>query len=585
MGDKCPHCGNKSEKIRISPPGDVRPAFKGDYSILKESMGRIVKLDDRFFESPILLNHVSYIDRMDEIIMDSYIIGSLRFVPNKQEFEFVFSAEGAKLVFSYIAYEERDFRRVIKRFKHIVVDKIAGEKISQGYNVLAPGVISFSEFEVGDEVFVFSEEGCLVGVGRTRVNSQELNKMSRGIVAKNRIKKLRLSIDETSIIYREFKRLRKNLKSLCEKAHLKDDLSSLYLKEYDPFRLFPDNIRKAWRVITYYNKPHLLDIEKEAINFIKTTIKDDSSPITVSFSGGKDSIVILEITRRACEKWIIFFIDTGIEFPETSIYARCILKHIAKLYGDRIKRNLIKEYEVWLANHIAYIRVPDKRFWRGIESLGLPAMDWRWCCKTNKLAPARQLIRLIEPGQFCVVGVRRYESFSRAREGRISYNPWTDQTNIYPIYNWNALEVWLYILLKRLPINPLYGEGFMRIGCWLCPANHLSDLMLLKRMHPDLHTKLEKYIEWALDVFGIRGEGRVLVKKLGLWRWMRAPKKIIERGIKFRPIKKVVEIIDVPDENRSIIKINNWDESLKELIKTLLKAFSDDFEILESKNK
>ncbi|NIR15141.1 MAG: phosphoadenosine phosphosulfate reductase family protein, partial [Desulfobacterales bacterium] len=45
-----------------------------------------------------------------------------------------------------------------------------------------------------------------------------------------------------------------------------------------------------------------------------------------------------------------------------------------------------------------------------------------------------------------------------------------------PIQNWNALEVWLYIFKEKADFNPLYNQGYHRMGCYLCPSSPLAEL-------------------------------------------------------------------------------------------------------------
>lgn len=38
-----------------------------------------------------------------------------------------------------------------------------------------------------------------------------------------------------------------------------------------------------------------------------------------------------------------------------------------------------------------------------------------------------------------------------------------------PIIDWTDTDVWDYIKSEKIPINPLYGCGFKRVGCIGCP--------------------------------------------------------------------------------------------------------------------
>ena len=138
-----------------------------------------------------------------------------------------------------------------------------------------------------------------------------------------------------------------------------------------------------------------------------------------------------------------FFIDTGIEFPETIAFVRSQGVDVIQKAVD---------------------------FWQAAEKAGPPGKDHRWCCKLLKLHPLKLYLADIGP---CVTvqGNRWYESWNRAGLDETSQNPANPlQLNISPIRNWRALEVFLYLWWQGLAINPLYDRGLERIGCFLCPA-------------------------------------------------------------------------------------------------------------------
>ncbi|MHA1610241.1 MAG: phosphoadenosine phosphosulfate reductase domain-containing protein, partial [Candidatus Njordarchaeales archaeon] len=141
-----------------------------------------------------------------------------------------------------------------------------------------------------------------------------------------------------------------------------------------------------------------------------------------------------------------------------------------------------------------------------------------------------------------------YESLRRAEEGRITKNPWTGQLNAHPIYNWNALDTWLYIFWRRLPANPLYGKGLSRIGCWPCPSSNLADFRILKNIHPNLYEKLRESISSIARSQGFSQEDINKILQFGVWRWRKIPRKFLEiRGIK-RPLQKILKIHNLDKE-------------------------------------
>ena len=76
---------SKTRKVRITPPGDIRPAFDDDYVVLRETInrefgdGQNMALGREVFpsENNVLLNSVGGLDRVDDLIMDVINMGHL----------------------------------------------------------------------------------------------------------------------------------------------------------------------------------------------------------------------------------------------------------------------------------------------------------------------------------------------------------------------------------------------------------------------------------------------------------------------------------------------------------------------------
>lgn len=251
----------------------------------------------------------------------------------------------------------------------------------------------------------------------------------------------------------------------------------------------------GWDIAVERNRYHLKNLERNAIRSIRQHIHD--RPVAnVSFSGGKDSTVVLALARKAGVE-STFFIDTGIEFPETVAFVRSMGVGVVEKAGD---------------------------FWAAVEKAGPPAKDGRWCCKLLKLKPLK--IHLATTGPCVTIqGNRWYESWNRADLDITSQNPANPlQLNISPIRNWRALEVWLYLWWSGLPVNPLYDLGLERIGCYLCPAMLESEHERLRELHPGLAERWDAFlVKWARDHGLPPGYAA-----WGLWRWKELPPKMVE---------------------------------------------------------
>jgi cysteine desulfurase/selenocysteine lyase len=250
-----------------------------------------------------------------------------------------------------------------------------------------------------------------------------------------------------------------------------------------------------WKKAILQNQYHLKLLERDALRIIKSHINDRPTA-NVSFSGGKDSAAVLHLARKAGVEQA-FFIDTGIELPETVKYVESRGVDIIRKGGD---------------------------FFAAVEKAGPPGKDHRWCCKLLKLHPLR--IYLSEIGSSVTFqGNRWYESWNRADLDETSQNPANPlQLNVSPIRNWRAFEVFLYLWWQNVPINPLYEMGLERIGCYLCPAILESEYELLRSTHTDLTDRWDAFLKQWAEKTGYPDE----YHQWGLWRWKALPPKMRE---------------------------------------------------------
>lgn len=289
-----------------------------------------------------------------------------------------------------------------------------------------------------------------------------------------------------------------------------------------------------WQEVVEANEARLAILEQEAIDFARKISDEIGLPALVSFSGGKDSLVTYRLIEKALGKVPILFNDTGLELPETIEY----VKKFAESHGVEI--------------------IPasaDNTFWRGLAVLGPPARDYRWCCKTCKLVPTADAInRFFKQGVLSFVGQRRLESAARAASPRVYRNRWLPNTVVAaPIINWSALEVWLYIFKEKLEVNPLYLNGFDRLGCWLCPAVELGEVEYLKRSHPELWSMWENKLRSYIEEHNLSEDWL----RLALWRWLHPPGDIsrLAKNVSAHVLRaRRVKICSRPDSEYIAVK-------------------------------
>ncbi len=232
-------------------------------------------------------------------------------------------------------------------------------------------------------------------------------------------------------------------------------------------------------------------LEKEAIEFLRKASRLGEAVANVS--GGKDSTVAAALASFAGIRKGMF-IDTGLEFPET-----------VKTVEELSKR---------IDMHIDILEAGD-RFWKVLDLYGPPARDYRWCCKVLKLSILRNVLR---PGirRVSIVGQRRYESTSRALAGKLARSGSTAFDYVAaPIQEWTSLEVFMYIEMRGLPLNPLYRLGYERIGCFLCPTSRLAEFEAVRETHSQLWSRWEDYLSRFAKRHKLPREWIVY----GFWRW------------------------------------------------------------------
>ncbi|MCS7112583.1 MAG: phosphoadenosine phosphosulfate reductase family protein [Nitrososphaerota archaeon] len=240
-----------------------------------------------------------------------------------------------------------------------------------------------------------------------------------------------------------------------------------------------------------------------------------SSHLTVAYSGGKDSLATLSIVLEAGLDPQLVFNDTGLELPETIDNVRMI--------ADRFSLDILEASA-------------GDAFWSYLDVYGPPARDYRWCCKLCKLTPTSRLYRRMFREAVSFIGQRRFESRSRRRSKPVGRNRLlTNVIYCAPINDWSMMHVWLYLRRVKLDTcaNPLYREGFDRIGCYLCPYCNVAEFREVERLHRDLWYRWLSYIDvWASKL----GYDRVYVER-HLWRWVGMPSKISSSFRIYPPIR------------------------------------------------
>ncbi len=183
----------------------------------------------------------------------------------------------------------------------------------------------------------------------------------------------------------------------------------------------------------------------------------------VMFSGGKDSLVVLDLAYRALPRRVlrVAYIEvTGNTHEENLAYTR----------------KTVERYGLPL-HHLRH----TEDFYSLVERWGWPGPRRRWCMTVFKKNQANKLGRAI-----ALTGVKWSDSSWRRRwrdAGVLGVIPGWKPVFLKPIFHWETSDVKTYIKERKLELNPLYHKLGGSGNCVYCPYN----------MNPDYYTRLAKY--------------------------------------------------------------------------------------------
>lgn len=210
------------------------------------------------------------------------------------------------------------------------------------------------------------------------------------------------------------------------------------------------------------------DYEKKVARAIRLlqSIPTDEGPIEVSYSGGKDSDVILELAKMAGIPYRAIYKNTTIDPPGTIKY--CKSKGVEILH-------------------------PKESFYQIVEKNGTPSIWYRVCCSTLK--EYKVLDRAIQ-------GIRRSESVKRAKrysEPEVCRKYDNGKAIVYyPILDWTDEDVTRFIEERQIECHPLYYDenGVFhverRLGCIGCPLANQKERRNRFKMFPKV---LKRWIQ------------------------------------------------------------------------------------------
>ena len=219
--------------------------------------------------------------------------------------------------------------------------------------------------------------------------------------------------------------------------------------------------------------PRLAELEAEAIDIIRQTAGQFDRPALL-FSGGKDSVVVLELAKRAFAPAGIplelLHVDTGhnfhevIEFRDKIAAQPGIKLHVAKVQ-DWIDSGVLTERADGTRNPLQTVPLVETIANRGYDAvLGGARRDEEKARAKERVFSVRDSFGGWDPR-------RQRPELWGLYNGRHAAG---ENVRVFPISNWTEVDVWAYIEARDIELPPIYfaheREVFNRGGMWLAPG-------------------------------------------------------------------------------------------------------------------
>ncbi|MEW6009393.1 MAG: phosphoadenylyl-sulfate reductase [Candidatus Omnitrophota bacterium] len=176
---------------------------------------------------------------------------------------------------------------------------------------------------------------------------------------------------------------------------------------------------------------------------IKEAYEKYGDSLVVANSLGKDSVAVWDLAKKVSPKIRGFIVTTRFKPAETVLF----MKEVVSRYPD------IKVYK-------SDASIPERLY----------ETDPDKCCDILKVEPTRRAIEEMNvkcwvTGLRCTEGRTRtdFKEVEERDKGLIKLNP---------ILIWREREVWQYLALNGVKVNPLYAQGYRSLGC--APCTHIS---------------------------------------------------------------------------------------------------------------
>lgn len=255
--------------------------------------------------------------------------------------------------------------------------------------------------------------------------------------------------------------------------------------------------------------------------------------VYTSFSGGKDSTVLLNLVRSIYPEIPAVFVDTGLEYPEIRKFVKTIdnvewlrprmpfnqviIKHGYPVISKE-QAQFIRELQTTNSQKLQCIRLYGNKWGQGkisrkwIELFDAPFKISEKCCTVMKKEPIKLYEK--ETARKPFIGKMATESSKRTQDSLRGCNIFKAKRPMSsPLTFWTEGDIWDYLKFFNLPYSPIYDMGYERTGCMFCMFGvHLDKkpnrFQRMKNTHPIHHRYCMDNLGLAevLDYIGVAYE-------------------------------------------------------------------------------